>query len=1213
MESIVLQPLLQVVFEKLSEEAIQNFSSLINLKKDTKKLKDQLVLIQSVIQDAEERQVREESIRFWLSKLQSIAYDADDLLDRINTEQLRRESRERLRGVKMGRVAHSKVPFLSYFIQSIDFSHLIPNFDSLSTSRELKDIQRTIGGLTSEIPLLRLRNEVRYRRYETSERPQTGISVNASQVFGRDEDVKMIVKMLMPLPSHDGRSNNTVSVIPIVGMGGIGKTTLAQLVYDNPDIEKHFELRIWIAVRDNFNVRKLIRDILEYTGQKDSYGSQLPQLGILQSRLQESVSKKRYFLVLDDVWNEDEAEWSKLREPLSYGIGGSKIVVTTRNQTVANLMGTYASYALKPLADDSCWSLFRQLVFPNGGEEDHPILTNIGKNIVKKCGGVPLAAKVLGSLLRAHRDEREWQNVLSSEIWDLRDSSILSALRLTYNHLPPNQKRCFLFCSVYPKNYDINREKLIHQWIAEGLIPSPGDGNSSRNMEDVANEYFNDLVWMSLFEGVSNSEDGRIAEFRVHNLIHDLALSVYRKVPEKSSHEEVFVCEAERRAYVVCNELSPATSNRLCPEKLRTLQLMCLGNDSTEVICSLFKRLRRLRVLNLSNCGITVVHKSIGGLIYLRSLDLSNNLMSTLPETICNLLNLQSLNLSSCRALEELPNKITNLTTLRHLNIEDCVSLCSMPPNIEKLKNLQTLPIFIVGLSPEENLLQLRNLSLRGELKIRHLENVIIRDFVGAQKPELLVGNHLHTLSLSWGDDNEEKVGHNAPRQNAQQNHELSAESLLNLFFSISLEFRWDRAGHSNFNLRELQIYGYTGNGFPEGIYDLALPYLRKLVLVNCRKCETLPTLGQLKFLKYLQMQGMDEVVKIADEFYGRSNTQPFSSLSELIIEDFPNLRSWESVGSLEAFPWLQKILVIKCPRLTSMPRFPSLQHLEMHKCNDMLLRSASGTNSLSTLVMNDCSEAHFIPKPLFLNNPRLKSLKISSCPKLASLPPSIGALTALESLSISHCEELKSLPREMVGLTSLQTLEIIQCSGLISLPDESMQGLVSLRSLSIENCSSLCSLPHTMQNLAALEHLTVMYCPNLVHLHVMQEFRALQSLNILSCASFKSLPRGLEDALSLLNLEIHGCPELQELPGWIGNIGSLRSLTISECKNIKFLPDGVQRLKELQYISIIGCPDLQVRCREGTGEDWDKISHVPFKRVGTSQQGDPSASTSSV
>ncbi|KAG8386958.1 hypothetical protein BUALT_Bualt03G0202800 [Buddleja alternifolia] len=629
-------------------------------------------------------------------------------------------------------------------------------------------------------------------------------------------------------------------------------------------------------------------------------------------------------------------------------------------------MGTSLNnYALQALPLDACWALFREFAFPEGGGgggggEAYPILNELGKAIVKKCGGIPLAAKALGSLLSCHRYEREWLNVLRSEIWDLRGSSILSALGLS----------------------------------------------------------------------VSNSEDGRIAHCGVHDLIHDLAYSVSNSVSEK--------------------------------------------------------------------------------------LDL------------------------------------------------------------------------------EQSLYQLVHLDLRGGLKIKQLENA--RNYV----PDVcLEYKQLHTLSLSWGDDNEGKVGRNAPRQDPQRNHSHNAENLINRLIP-------------NRNLSVLRINGYSGTMFPQWFNKLMLLNLTKQVLVNCRKCETLPTLGQLQFLKYLEMEGMDEVVKIADEFYGREGkTKPFPSLIELILKDIPNLRSWDGVDSLEIFPCLQKLSIIKCPRLISMPRFPLLEHLNMHDCDDKVLWSVSELNSLSAFVIDVCPLAYFIPRALLSNNSNLTLRKISSCPKFNTLPATIGTLTSLRSLSICFCEVLENLPREMLNLTNLENLKLIECPSLISLPDESIQGLKSLGSLSIENCSSLASLPLTLGNLTALEHLTIMYCPNLAYLpDVVHEFQALHSLNIFDCISLESLPSGLGRVSSLHNLAIRGCPEIKELPDWIGNLVSLRSLAISECENIKLLPDGMQRLQELQHLSIRDCPDLEVTCRKDTGEDWHKISHIPFKYVGSSNAAASSSSS---
>ncbi|KAG8386957.1 hypothetical protein BUALT_Bualt03G0202700 [Buddleja alternifolia] len=410
----------------------------------------------------------------------------------------------------------------------------------------------------------------------------------------------------------------------------------------------------------------------------------------------ESLSGRKYLLVLDNIQIEDEAEWSKLREPLSGGVRGSKVLVTTRSQSVARLMGTSLDcYALQALPTDACWALFQEFAFPEGGGEAYPILNEIGLDIVRKSEGIPLAAKVFGSLLRSDRDEMEWRIVSDG-----------------LSHSGPEGWASWM-------------EKLVHQWIAEGLIPSPGDG-TYRKMEDIGNEYFNDFLRMSLFEGVSNCEDGRIEDFRMKYLIRN-------PVPQKMYYGEVeLFCEMGWRATIVCNDLSSAAFNDFLIKKSCSLHLISRGNDLTKMIQSLFKSLGHVRVLNLSNCGITTLHKSVGDLIYLRYLDLSNNLMSRLPETICDLLNLQSLDLSSFHALE----------ALRSLNIVKCIGLESLPSGLALVSSLHNLAIRGCPKIKElpdwiGNLVSLRSLAISecenikllpdGKQRLRELQHLSIR------------------------------------------------------------------------------------------------------------------------------------------------------------------------------------------------------------------------------------------------------------------------------------------------------------------------------------------------------------------------------------------------------------------------------------------------------------------------------------------------------
>ncbi|XP_043712704.1 LOW QUALITY PROTEIN: putative disease resistance protein RGA3 [Telopea speciosissima] len=275
-------------------------------------------------------------------------------------------------------------------------------------------------------------------------------------------------------------------------MGGLGKTTLAQLVYNDERVKNHFDARIWVCVSDDFDVKRLTKAIIESMG---GTANDLTELDPMQSRLREMLSRRKSFLiVLDDVWNEDQDKWDMVKSSLTCGNEGSAILVTTRIEKVASIMGTFPAHHLKGLSEDDCWALFKQRAFGDGSREvENTNLEAIGKEIVKKCGGVPLAAKALGSLMRFTHTQNEWLFVRESEIWDLpedEENTILPALRLSYNHLPSHLRQCFAYCSIFPKDLRMEKEQLVHLWMANGFIPSKG----KMELEDIGNEIFNELL-----------------------------------------------------------------------------------------------------------------------------------------------------------------------------------------------------------------------------------------------------------------------------------------------------------------------------------------------------------------------------------------------------------------------------------------------------------------------------------------------------------------------------------------------------------------------------------------------------------------------------------------------------------------------------------------------------------------------------------------------
>ncbi|OMO50847.1 Disease resistance protein [Corchorus capsularis] len=308
MDSLIVSPLLQVIYEKLASYVIR-IGTLQGRKKDIKKLRDTLLIIQAVIEDAEERQLKDNKVKIWLSKLRDVAYDADDLLDEISTQFLQRELvkqkpptdqshkisivgtcraqktsvRNKLRRIQsvIYKETQRRIQVSSFTLQSV------PGYFKIS--HKLKEICQRMDDIAKEMSTFQFKEVNSYDTREKRVR-ETGPTVDESKVYGRREEVKQVLDLLV--------SNSNVWVIPIVGIGGIGKTTLAQLVYNDQRLDGHFDLKIWVSLYDNFSTKKIVSKILECVTKHRCASSEMI---VLQSQLQESVCGKRYLIVLDDT------------------------------------------------------------------------------------------------------------------------------------------------------------------------------------------------------------------------------------------------------------------------------------------------------------------------------------------------------------------------------------------------------------------------------------------------------------------------------------------------------------------------------------------------------------------------------------------------------------------------------------------------------------------------------------------------------------------------------------------------------------------------------------------------------------------------------------------------------------------------------------------------------------------------------------------------
>jgi hypothetical protein len=931
-------------------------------------------------------------------------------------------------------------------------------------------------------------------QFEHTKREDTHSFVPEEEVIGREDEKKAIKALLF-----DSNVKENVSIIPIVGIGGQGKTMLAQYVYNDEEVKRHFDLRLWACVSDPFDVKTIVQKLIESATKKRPESLEIDPL---QSEFRVTIGEKRYLLVLDDVWNENSNKWSNFKNLLVGGLRGSKVLVTTRNEKVADITRTVSPYFLGGLSESNSWDLFKKMAFKDGEEAKNPKLVEIGREIVQKCAQVPLAIRSIGSLLYFKNSEADWLHFKNFELYKINQeaNSIIPILKLSYDHLPSQLKQCFAYCSLFPKDYQIEVEVLIQLWIAQGFIHS---SDRNRRLEDVGYEYFMDLLWRSFFEDIEGDEYGDIETCFMHDLIHDLAQSVAGDecIISNLDAEQV----VERTLHVAFDSLDPLPdipTPLIKADKIRTLLLRIPTfdeslNEDVEVIewdkptyDTLISSFKCLRALSLGHSNIQEVPNSIGKLKHLRYLDLSfNHNIELLPASITKLQNLQTLKLDNCIGLKELPEDIRNLISLRHLWLQECGSLTHMPHGLGKLTALQTLTLYSIGKKesfvPKQKggLGDLGDLDeLSGLLRIEGLENLRSSP-LEAKAANLEKKQDLQCLELVWGWDRYIKASDEQLLQNLRP----------------------------HLNLEILEIDGYAGAGLSSWVSSLS--NLVEISIRNCKWCQHIPPLDQLPFLKRLRLQYLNLLEYISNDGNGMSS----SSLESIILWDLPKFRGWQSMRKTViaehepyhhlplflSFPCLSSLYIDNCPMVSLIPvvspgseTTPSssypfydlsiLKYLRLSRLNELESLAEEwlqNLTSLKILKIWECPKLRMSMCPLFQHLIALEDMWISNCGELISNEDEEGAQrlgpTTLRRLSIENSTSLVSLPRELRHVTTLQWLDIDNCPTLMSLP-EWIGDLTSLQTLQIINCPNLISLPEGMRYLTSLHRLTIVKCPRL-------------------------------------------------------------------------------------------------------------------------------------
>lgn len=598
--------LLGKVLSKLSDELVAGYVASRELGLNFDKIKDELNYTLGILHAAQGRGISDNpGLQGLLEGLAKKADEAEDALDELHYFMIQdelydtREATPELGDGLSAQAQHAHHAarstagnWLSCFscCNSQDYAAVTENTSKAKSPSDTRDghadklpfdrvamsnkIKQLIGDMQSKCSRVSdLLNKYPSSSFQPNmrayaKRPHTSSEITQTKLFGRDAIFEKTINEMINCADN----GEILSVLPIVGPGGIGKTTFTQHLYNDKRVEKHFTVKIWICVSTNFDVLKLSKEILNCLSATENEGNRIASdttnLDLLQKSIAERLKSKRFLIVLDDIWEcRSNDEWEKLLAPLIKGDTTSNmLLVTTRFPKVVEMVtkatDPIALYGLDP---DDFWKFFQKCVFGEiQHENDKEDLIDIGRQIASKLKCSPLAAKTVGRLLSKNPSREHWIEILEKKDWlnQKHDDDIIPALKISYDYLPFHLQKCFSYCALFPEDYKFDCSEISRFWISIGIIDS---SDHEVKIEDMGSKYLDELLDNGFLMKGGNDY------YLMHDLMHELSQSVSEK-------ECAYISSSTFRADDI-------------PSSIRHLSIL-MQNNCTENFCDEMDKLK---------------------------------------------------------------------------------------------------------------------------------------------------------------------------------------------------------------------------------------------------------------------------------------------------------------------------------------------------------------------------------------------------------------------------------------------------------------------------------------------------------------------------------------------------------------------------------------------------------------------------------------------